>query len=364
MPRLQASSFVVVVTLACVACISQTPRPTGVPDYAGRVGLDSHLISSSEPGSAYELARAQSGGFKWIREDFTWNVLEPKRGHFDWTSSDNLMTLAATQDVQVLAIIDYSAAWASSCRDGDTRCPPANPSQFAAYAVAVLNRYGSGGSFWAEHQTLRPDPVTAIEIWNEPFGYWEWSPEPDPSRYAALVRTTAVAVRRVHPDVTILASGDVRQSRTDGTPAPWLESLLAADPELNKVIDAYSVHPYPSPKHRSPTASVGTNLPYDRVTNTHAIDPSLPIWITEIGWSSAPACDQCVTEAVQAKYERDAVAMAIRDWGAYVSKVFVYSWDRSNGTAGDFEGNFGLRRDDDSLKPAYAALSSLIQKGY
>jgi hypothetical protein len=38
----------------------------------------------------------------------------------------------------------------------------------------------------------------------------------------------------------------------------------------------------------------------------------------------------------------------------------VYSWDRSTGASGDREGNYGLQRVDGTTKPAWTALTSMI----
>jgi len=67
-----------------------------------------------------------------------------------------------------------------------------------------------------------------------------------------------------------------------------------------------------------------------------------------------------VTEAQQARYVTQAVSLGIGEWGAFVQRVFIYSWDESTGTPGDAEGNYGLRRSDGSFKPAWPSLVALI----
>jgi polysaccharide biosynthesis protein PslG len=347
---------------APIVASSQAPPPPGTA-YAGKIGLDSHLIWGSESSAESELQRARGGGVQWVREDFPWNSIEPNRGSFNWSMSDNLMTAAANSGTEVLAIIDYSASWASNC-GGNTRCPPSNPSEFAGFAVAVVQRYGKGGGFWASHPALPPSPVSTIEVWNEPYGYWDWAPNPDPAAYARLARATAVAVHAYLPSVTVLASGDVLQVRTDGAIVNWLQSVLASDPTLNQVINAWSVHPYPSSRDYGPKVSRSDpRWDYGRIAITHQVDPSLPIWITEVGWSTATNCVDCVSEATQASSVHDAVVRAVQEFGGYVTRIFVYSLDMSNGVAGDREGNYGLRRPDDSFKPAWNSLVGLIQNG-
>jgi hypothetical protein len=204
--------------------------------------------------------------------------------------------------------------------------------------------------------------LNAVEVWNEPFGYWAWKPNPDPAAYARLARVAAEAVKAVDPSVKVLISGDVLQVRTDGKIVDWLRNVLAAEPGLKSLVDAYSVHPYPHPRVLGPYDDrPDPRWDFRRVELTHQIDPSRPIWITEVGWSTAPGVDDAISEAQQATFIRGAVERSLGKWGGFVERIFVYSWDRSNGTAGDREGNYGLRRADGSTKPAWAALAALLQ---
>jgi hypothetical protein len=264
--------------------------------------------------------------------------------------------------MNVLAILGYSAKWATSGPNGDGAYAPRDNADFAAYATAVVRRYGPGGSFWSAHPELTPQPLTAVELWNEPFGHWAWKPNPDPAAYARLARAAAEAVKAANPAVKVLLSGDLLQVRTDGKIVDWLRNVLAADPGLKNLVDAYSVHPYPYPRQLGPYDDrPDARWDFRRVELIHQVDPSRPLWITEVGWSTAPGVYDAVSEELQATFVRGAVQRALGEWGGFVQRIFVYTWDRSNGTSGDREGNFGLRRADGSTKPAWAALAALLE---
>ena len=336
--------------------------------YAGRVGVSSHLIWLSESDAQTALAPLVAGGVTWVREDFPWDQLQPSPTGWDWTKSDNLMRAASAAGVNVLAILDYSAPWASSdpTGGGDTHYPPSSDAAYANYAHAVVARYGVGGAFWATNPGLRPRPLGAVEIWNEAFGWWNWKPAPDPAAYAALVRAAAAGARAAQPSIPVLADGDLLEVRQDGAIVGWLDSLLSADPGLASVVSAFAIHPYPDPPSKSPMDTSGDpqwtysgEVALVRQTEArHGVQT--PLWITEIGWTTAPGTPEGVTEAQQARYVTQAVSLGIGEWGAFVQRVFIYSWDESTGTPGDAEGNYGLRRSDGSFKPAWPSLVALI----
>src|SRR5829696_6092075 len=93
------------------------------PGRGDRIGLSTHLTSGSDA-IGPELAAIGDAGIGWIREDFTWARIEPERGTRDWQRTDELMRAAAAAGVDVLAILDYSAPWATSDSGGDLEAPP------------------------------------------------------------------------------------------------------------------------------------------------------------------------------------------------------------------------------------------------
>jgi Cellulase (glycosyl hydrolase family 5) len=333
-----------------------------------KVGLSSHLFWLGQSDAEAELKRLRSSGAGWIREDFLWDQIQPSRGVFNWSRTDALMAAAARTGTNVLAILDYSAKWASSdpSGKGNVHYPPKNVGDYAAFARAVVERYGSDGSFWRARPDLPAGPLGAVELWNEPWGAWFWKPNPDPAAYARLVRAAATAIRAAKPDTKILISGDPLAVRKDGKAAKWLDAVLAADPGLRTLFDAYSTHPYPSPRHRSPLDTTsGPEYRFNRAALTRQTaakyQAEKPIWITEVGWSTAADAPETVTEATQATYIGQAIEHAIGVQA--VERIFIFGWDRSNGIATDREGNYGLQRKDGSLKPAWETLTRTIGSG-
>ena len=356
------SAVAVSVPTAPVAAAQTTSNP-----YANRVGFSSHLnYMNATDGYAF-MQRATAAGVHWFREDFWWSVLEPQRGQFNWAPTDALMTNAAKLGGDVAAMVGFSPAWASGL--SDDKYPPLNPADYASFAVAVAKRYGANGTFWAANPTLPKRPLRAIEIWNEPWLWAFWKPNPDPAAYAALVRAAAPAVKAADPSIKVLVSGDLHFGWADGKGNTWLEgwlaTLLRQDLPMASV-DGWSVHPYSG--NLDPYA---TTIPffadqtyaqqwlYQKVLlvrdMTTAAGKFKPLWSTEFGWSTAGDVDA----ATQARYTTGAIRRAVDEWSGFVERSFIYVLERPHN--GDRDGGYNLLWDDLTAKPAWDAVSTLLR---
>jgi hypothetical protein len=337
------------------------PAPPPANPYSGRVGVASGTMWAPEAEQLAALRRAREGGITWIREDFHWGAFEREPGVWDWSYGDRLMRSAATVGVDVLGVIAYSAHWGAA---GSTIYhPPADPAAYASFCRAVVNRYGAGGTFWTENAGLTPRPLQAVEIWNEPWLHYFWRSNPDPAAYSRLVRAAASAIREAHPEIKILVSADVFQTRSDTQESlDWFRLLLPTDPDLfRNLVDAYSVHLYS--QSRDPLDSTTPQRwRFDRVLMTRDLAAQAgaphPIWVTEFGWSTYGGHPDSVSEETQARYIREGLRRTVEDWGSFVERSFVYQWGNSSDSYG---GGHGLLRADGSAKPAWEMLVSLLR---
>jgi hypothetical protein len=343
-----------------------TTAPSSGAANVGRVGVNTNYYWFNESTDTAGLQPLAAAGVTWTRDNFDWRTMEPTQGHFNWTGSDALVAATAKTGVNLLAGLSYSAPWASSdpTGAGNEYYPPKNPADYAQFASAVVKRYGHGGTFWATRPDLTPHPLAAVEIWNEPWGYWAWAPNPDPAAYGRLVMAAGPAIRAADPSVQILVTGDDHVVRTDGAQGNFVQAMLAATPGIGSYVDAWSVHPYPDPKTTGPQVANPIEYSFDRVTLTQseaaAAGVSRPIWITEIGWTTAIGSSDAVTEATQAQYLSQALGITLGQWRSMVAKVFVYTWAQDTTNVSDPEAHFGLRRSDGSMKPAWAAVTSYL----
>ena len=366
------SAFALTGLAAAAAAGAQVPtlqQTSAAAPYSARVGISTHMRYFPQANITYQLRRISSGGVKWIREDFAWPQLEPQRGVYDWRLSDELMKGASAARVSVLPIIGMTPKWASSdpSGNGEKTWPPRDNADYARFVDAVVARYGRNGSFWKAHPNLAPMPITTVQLWNEPWGFFSWKPEPDPARYAALAKAGSRAAKARDPYIKVIAVGDILQSRTDKVARPWLAELLK-DRELVGLTDAWGTAAYPGPRNQGPYESRSRpeyNFGRIRMLRdmTLAANAARPIWITEIGWSTGPNDPEKITEAKQAEYMNDAVRRITDEWGGFVEKAFLYSWDRPLDAADNGYKIYGLRRDNDTLLPAWKAVTDVTRFG-
>lgn len=111
----------------------------------------------------------------WIREEFVWKQIEPKKGRFDWAFYDKAFERLTNSDINILGIIDYSAPWATEDpgrADADKYMP--NISDWRDYVGRIVDRYGDKVKYW--------------QIWNEPNLPIFFKPEPNSAKYLELLK--------------------------------------------------------------------------------------------------------------------------------------------------------------------------------
>lgn len=142
----------------------------------------------------------------------------------------------------------------------------------------------------------------------------------------------------------------------------WIDNLLADDPGIGAYVDGWSVHPYPDPTSNGPNTPGPIDYAYDRVTVTQnataAAGVSRPIWITEIGWSTASGASGSVSQSTQAQDLSQALGTALGTWRNVVAETFVYSWDVDGTNQSNLQDGFSLRNADGSYKPSWSAVTA------
>jgi len=322
------------------------------------------LGAGSERRRRIELGRARALGVRWIREELSWDSIERSPGHYRWQRFDALMVAASRARLHVLPLLLGTPWWASPPGAGPGQFAlPNDPRAFGTFAARAAARYGPGGTFWRAHPRLdgRLAPQW-FELWNEPYYRFFSTTGVDPVRYAAMVRAATVAGRDANPATRWLMAADLTYLDTAGRRQRWLPALAAADPGLMGLIDGVAVHPY---VFGTPGADDGIPLPY-RFERIIAIARELtslgarrvPLWITEIGWSTCDKRPDCGSEQEQAQRIADVFTrVRRRPLSNRVRAVFVYHLHDFPGRArSDREGWYGLLRANGSRKPAWGVV--------
>jgi hypothetical protein len=285
-----------------------------VPSIGVNVNYVFNTLSYS-PAQQVALVRTLARtGVDTARTDALWEFAEPSPGHFAPAFDDGIVRTLAEAGLRWQPIVDYAPAWARA-QPALQHSPPADPARYAAFAAWLAHRYGPGGTFWAAHPSLTPQPVRTYELWNEPDVPQFWSPRPDAAAYAALYLAGRAAIHASDPHAVVLVGG---LGHAPGT----LPSLLAAAPTLHGQIDGVAIHPYGTSTEASVLATVRTA----RATLDHLGLGVVPLYVTEFGWVTAPPrANHYVPEAARPGLIAETVdALSHSDCG--VRGEVLYTW--------------------------------------
>jgi hypothetical protein len=320
-----------------------------------------------------ETALMKQSGVHSVRIQFGWSGAQPyanwsqvpadQRGSFvdeggvptDWSGMDRLVTLITQAGLTVLPVVQYAPPW-DAARADDISTPPKTAGPYAAFLGALVRRYGPSGAFWTANPTLRPVPIRAWQVWNEPNIPYQWSVQPFARAYVKLLRAAHAAIKRADPAAQVILAGLTNYSWTD------LRKVYRQR-GARRAFDAVAVNTYTkSPK------GVITILQRVRGVMRRYGDQRKPLYATEVGWPASvgvvkPLYGFETTPAGQASRIAKLIPLLGRDRRALRLRGFyLYSWIGIEGPGRD-EFNFsGLRKTDANLdsvqsKPALGAFS-------
>src|SRR5436305_1529285 len=113
-------------------------------------GVNIHAPQGAELAS--QLDRVKAAGLGWVRIDFIWAAIEPRKGKYDWRGYDAIAAAARARGLQVFATIAYTPAWAT---DGsEITGVPRNPDDWRRICFRAAKRYRGKINYWG--------------LWNEP----------------------------------------------------------------------------------------------------------------------------------------------------------------------------------------------------
>jgi hypothetical protein len=304
-------------------------------------------------------------GARWLREELDWATIEPQPGKFDFSYYDHFMVLAARRGERILALLYGTPSWAGS----NYNAIPSDPTSFAAYVAAVVNRYGPHGSLWAQHPALAGSAIRVLEIWNEPFLGTGDNGVYDPARYGRLVKAAAIAAHGADSAVRILMAAEMQSARdTNGNWQWWVDALYQAVPDLNRYFDGIAMHDYGN--DMTTLNQIIPGQPYPNYGYVRRIEDlrrqfiahgagAKPFWITEVGWSTCTDSATCVTPAQQAANLATLFGDVRATWRDWVQAVFVYRFsDGADPTT--VQDAYGLTTPSGAPKPALAVFRSAV----
>lgn len=297
--------------------------------------------SSAELEKVIELMK--EAGVGWVRMDFLWQDIEPKKGEFKFEKYDSIVNSLAKNNMQILGILDYSVGWAAACKKWN--CPPKDNALFIRYAVKVIKRYKDRIKYW--------------EVWNEPDSAVYWSAQDGLKSYSVLLKGVYPAAKKADPDCKILNGG-----LANGLSS--IDNLY--DNGAKNYFDILNLHFFETPLHAGGIKAVSAYPKLARKIMVRNGDADKKIWITETG---CPGVKPGVkigdwwignnpTEEEQAEWVRKVYTELLKDKN--VERIF---WAFFRDCSGHWENGvdyFGLVRWDYSRKSAFKAYKECFKK--
>jgi hypothetical protein len=311
-PRL-SSLILIAAILACAW------SPAEAADPALPYGINAHLPSSAV------LDLVLDAGIAWIRVDFNWYLMEPDRGVYDWSTTDQVVSDARARGINIFATLAYTPGWANGGQD--INVPAADSADWYQFVFDTVSRY--------------KDAITHWGMWNEPDvpGFFSGSRQ----QYVQdVLRVGAKAVRDADPSGLVLGP-ELAQLQSDRWEA-WLLGVLT---QAGDVIDIVTHHDYTG-NGTSVLKALGVEGAPQRIRTARGImrltgTSNKPLWLTETGWRT----DQ-VTQTQQADYYVQLLDGLTAN-PTLLDKVFFYEM------ADDprFPNQFGIVQADLTPKEAY-----------
>jgi Beta-galactosidase len=352
MRRAAVAAFIAVLLLPAAAA-AKVPR-----DFFG-VTANGPLDAPAFPLDA-ESAAMRAAGVGTERMEISWDLVEPQKGQYDFTLPDRKVLAAARAGIDVLALIVRSPAWAAQ-HPAQPFSPPRDPADYAAFATALVARYGPNGQLWREHPEVAPRPVRTWQVWNEPNIALYWTKQPFMRGYARLLNIAYAAIKQADPKATVVMAGLANFSWRD------LRRLFERG-GTNLRFDVAAVHPFSG----RPSNSLKIVALNRQVLDRHGASGK-PIWLTELTWSSAKGRKRKLTknwettEAGQAERLRTAYGLFVRDRKALkLKRIYWYTWvtvDRDSPNSFDYSGLRTARPDGTVVdKPAARAFRAVVRR--
>jgi hypothetical protein len=343
----------------------------GVVAVSGRldVGLNTNVGGWSDEAARMDEIESQSGT-KWMREAFDWSQMEPRRGTYDFSRYDWLVTLAAQNKVHLVANLVHTPSWAGAAWN----TIPSDPSGFAEFVSTIVGRYGPHGSFWSTHPDLPKVPVRTYELFNEPYYDNGNAGDYDPGRYARLVKAAGAAGHSADRGAEFLLAAENEARSVGGSWMWWVAALYQAVPDLNDYFDGVAVHPYGTDLTNLSYPTPGRAYTgYDQIRRVESIRREFvahdaadkPLWLTEVGW---PTCtdggsSRCTTTTGQAQRIQSVFDYARRTWKDYVQGIFVYGYQDNGQNSADPDNDYGLVTWSGAAKPSLAVFKDQLALG-
>ncbi len=379
MRRLAAAcTATLAIGVALIPGSASAPAAGHVPAaWMGVVASDPTLLSSASLFD-HEANVMGASGVQTLRVPVYWALMQPyanagavpdnKRGFINvsgrptfFADLDTKVAAAARNRIGILPTVLSSPAWDALNPEALASSPPRDPADYAAFMVALVQRYGPNGAFWKANPKLPRTPMHSYQIWNEPNLNSFWADHPYAPGYVKLLKASHAALKKADPKAQVILGGLRDLSSIS------LEGIYKAGG--GTYFDIAAMHPYA----HSP-ADVVHLVAIFRRTMAKNGDANKPLMLTGLGWSTANigggiprGLSWNTSYAVQAQNLTHVYqALARNRTKDHIAAVYWYSWYTPEDVATDHWEDFtGLRYGKANTiksKPALGAFAKVAKQ--
>jgi polysaccharide biosynthesis protein PslG len=335
---------------AAVAVSAAAAPPAAAISGATAYGFSAPELLLNPSTQSSDLKAMKAVGATSVRVEANWYGMQPNGpSDNDWAPLDQVIAAIQAAGLTADLVIDGCPSWAAvSGAQGNSFAQPASPAQFATFAGSVAARYGSKG-------------VSSFEIWNEPNISQFWAPKPDPAAYTADLVAAYAAIKAVDQSAVVLSGGlsPATDTSTSYDPRTFLSDMYADGAKGS--FDGVGDHPYTYPlspddnNAGSAWSQMSQTSPSLRSIMTANGDSAKRIWITEYGAPTSGTSS--VGETAQSTDLVEAISQVKQL--SWIGSFYIYTWTDLSSLAATDNG-FGLLTEDNTQKPAYAAVAAAL----
>lgn len=339
------------------------------------VGFHDDPVLRYSPDRQSEIERAHStNNASVLRTLVTWADTAPTKPSdgadpFDpayrFDDLDEFVRTAQQHNTEVLITLWGTPTWANGNKGRNYL--PTSMTDFQNFAKAVASRYSG--------RTPGYPFVRFYGIWNESNLGLFLTPQfnskgqiVSPAAYAKLAAAGYAGIKAGNAKA-LVAIGETSSSGRDKkkagasdavSPGKFAELVAKANKKLK--FDAWAHHPYPVPVNQKPTQKV--RWPNVALTSLPQLETSLdkwfgrkniPVWITEYGNETKPGEPKGVTDAQQAAYLPQAIAIAKKD-----KRVQMFIWFVLRDSAGS-PWQSGIYQTNGNPKPSQPKFAAAVK---
>ncbi len=352
-------------TPTAAATATPTPIPIALAPLSGLYGVIDHFdwgyTSQEQIEEACGLMCA--AGIQWVRMDFLWGWLEPTNDQYQFQLYDRIVATLTRYGLRLLPILRSVPLWASSAPEELKQqygggwpvdsYPPADLNDWAEFVGKVVERYDGDGYLDAPGSPR----IDYWQCWLSPNLSDNFQPQPNAPLYVQLLRRAHEAANTSDPNSQIVLGGLGGNGVFMGWEPPVSRYFLQAVYESGgkDFMDVVAIEPSVHP-------SSGILAAQSAVDDAKQVmyangDADKPLWISAIGWSTAPNAwgNPTVTE--------EEVAGWLTTLYTHLRGVKKLFWSDFRDQGTDPENavhHYGLVSYDLSPKPAYYAYQRFV----